>query len=120
MGPPRADMPWKVDPGIPLEAIAGSPWIWGIPEMVCKTVPFGPSTKPSPGWPYPLALAGGMVTAGAGGAVAGAAGTAEAEEPAAEGRAAEEPGQLTHAEYGGGGSLQFPAGAPECPKAVPG
>ena len=88
--------------------------------MVCRTVPFGPSTKPSPGWPYPLALAGGMVTAGAGGAVAAAgAGTVEAEEPA-EGRAAEGPGQLTQAEYGGGGSLQPPAGAPECPKAVPG
>ena len=66
------------------------------------------------------ALAGGMVTAGGAGGAVAEAGTAEAEEPAAEGRAAEETGQLTHAEYGGGGSLQFPAGAPECPKAVPG
>ena len=59
------------------------------------------------------------MTAGAGVAVAGAAGEAEAGEPV-EGRAAEEPGQLAQAEYGGGGSLQPPAGAPECPKAVPG
>ena len=119
MGPPRADMPWKVDPGRPLEAIAGSPWIWGIPEIVCKTVPFGPSTKPSPGWPNPLPPTGGVAIAGGAVGAPTLAEAEEAEEPA-EGRAAEGPGQLAQAEYGGGGSLQPPAGAPEYPKAVPG
>ena len=73
MGPPRAEMAWKVDPGLPLEMIAGSPWRWDIPEIVCRTVPFGPSTKPSPGWPHPLTFAGGMATAGGAVGIAAAA-----------------------------------------------